>query len=448
MYEPTPLYEPRGDQPNGDQPNGAPTGTCKCDKWEPREPEGGQPIRRLLLALKVAVKEAVDKGELPLDAIKKFDDELKDPDKEAQGILAVYNAYKKFYEQVDCQLAKAKAWKEKIAEWLKGNIDSTAEKAIRKFRKDHYDDIENRICCDWLVLRHQLNCMRDCLEQAKRTEEESKQDYDGFKGFEKTLGERFTLLESLFKQAEKLNEEERYQALFAVSLEFDEVYNNLGLVRDWAYAREQCPKLPQNGECGETEPSTPEDGYGEQSPPPGGDQYAQTEPQTPESVYGEQSPPPPEEGGSGQEEEGLKTKWPPDVFRTKLTGYLREFILARYQRFRWQQEFLKKTADTEAGGKECQDFRKDRQQQFIDEADDIVPTNGGGGGGGEYGEQPTGGYTEKTPTGSYTEEPPTSGDYQQKPPAGNYPDRSIPPSSDYEDTPAPPRDTYQGRTKK
>ena len=313
MYEPTPYEpggdKPGGDQPNGDQPNGTPTGNCKCDEWEVSAPNGEQPIRRLLLDLKKAVKEAVDKGKLPTDAIKKFDDELKDPEKEAQGILAVYNSYKKFYEQVDCQLAKAKSWKAKIAEWLKGNIEQSTMDAITQFRQDHYGDEETRICCGWRALRDQFNCMRDCLEQSKRTEEESKQDYDGFKGFEKTLGERFTLLESLFKQAEKLNEEERYQALFAVSLEFNEAYDNLGLVRDWAYARSQCPELPQDGCGGEEQPPPPpppEGGYGEQQPPPPpvGGAYGKPEPPPPPppppegGEYGEQPPPPPpDEGG-------------------------------------------------------------------------------------------------------------------------------------------------------
>jgi hypothetical protein len=460
MYEPKP-YEPGGENPGGEDPGGDPTGNCKCDKWPVEVPNGDLPLRRLILALKEAVKD------LPPEATKKFEDELKDAEKESQGILAVVNKYKEFYDKLDCRLAEAKTWKEDIARWLVGKIDQPTADAITEFRKTHYEDVEKKICCDWLVLRDQLNKMRDCLEQAKRTEEERKKDYDDFKVFEKTLGDQFTLLKSLYDQAKALNAEQRYKGVFALSLEYGEVYDNLGLFRSWAYARSQCPQLPPDEYGQPCEQETP-------PTPPEGGEYATGQPEPPPTPsggggYGGQPPARPEGGGYEQGEGGLKTKWTPEKFKNRLTCYLRELILAKYQSFRWQLEFQTKTTDTDKGETACKDFRKERQKQFVDEADEVQTPKSSGGGNGENGQQPpaggypntpptggspetppTGGYQPPPPpTGGYTKEPPTGGGYQQKPPAGNYPDKPThPPTGDYEDTPVQPPDTYQSRQKK
>jgi hypothetical protein len=400
------MYQPNPSELGGEDSGGVPTGKCSCAEWKVETPGADQPIRRLLFALKEAVRD------LPPDVVKKFEDELKDAEKEAQGVLAIVNKYKEFYDKLDCKLAEAKTWKADIARWLEGKIDQATADAIKKFRRENYDDVEKKICCGWIDLRDRLNLMRDCLEQAKRTEEERKKDYEDFKAFEKTLGDRFALLKSLYDQAKSFLAEQRFKTVFAVSLEFDEVYNKIGIFRDWAYARSQCPK--------------PADGYGQSG-----------EEEQPEGEYAE---------GYGPSAGGLKNRWPPEKFKAKLTGNLRELILARYQRFRWQYEFQSKTADSAQGEKDCKAFRDDRQKQFIDEADEIPVPESSGGGGGEGGEQQqTGDYSEQPPTGGYPE-PPAAGGYQQKPPAGNYPDIPNPPPGGYDDTPAPP-DTYPGRKK-
>jgi hypothetical protein len=473
MYEPKP-YEPGGDKPGDDQPGydqsgGGTTVECTCEEWPVEVPDETQPFRRLLLALKEALQD------LPPETSKKFEDELKDAEKESQGIAAVVAKYKEFYDKLDSRLSEAKCWKEEIARWLKGKLSQAAKDAIENFRKTHYDDLDHKTCCDWLALRDGLIHQRDCLEQAKRTEEESKKDYDDFKAFEKELGGRFDKLKALFEQAKALNAEQRYKAVFAVSLEFNDIYDTLSLVRDWANARRECGE--QNG-YGETE----------QEPTPGGGQYGAQEPTPPPTEgggYGGQQTQPEyggeqtqggEYGDDGQAGGGLKEQWTPDKFKTRLMRYLRVLVLAKYQRFRWQVFFQTQTAAAEKGGKDCQAFRDERQKQFIDEADDI-PTPESQAGGGEEGEQPstggyteeppaggypkeppTGGYTEKPPTGGYTEKPltgaypekpPTDEGYEQKPPAGNYPDKPThPPSDEYKDTPVKQPDTYQRRQTK
>lgn len=456
------MYEPNkqgGDKPGDDKPGGDPTGKCKCVDWPIKTTPEEEPFRRFLLALKEAIKD------LPDDAVEKFEGELKDAEKESQGVAGVVGKYKEFYDkQLDCRLAEAKNWKAEIARLLEGKITKEAKAAINDFRKKNYGDFDEKICCEWIVLRYELNEMRDCLEQAKRKEEEGKQDYENFKGFEKTLGERFASLKALFDQAKALAAEQRYQAVYAVSLEFDDIYNNLGFFRDWAYVISKC--LPDGNGHGQT-------GEGQQQSTEGG-AYAkpsQPEPTPPETAgYGEQptTPTPPKNGAPDQSAEGLKTNLKPDDFKKRLVNYLRALVLAKYQRFRWQQEFQTKTADTEKGGKACQDFRKERQKQFIDEADDIPAPTPSGGGSDDYGEKPppddyvpetpppddyvpetppTGGYPQ-TQTGDYPQTPPAGGGYEQKPPAGNYPDKPTPPYGGYKDTPAPKSDTYPGRQKK
>jgi hypothetical protein len=531
MYEPKP-YEPGGDKPGGDKPGGDPSGKCKCDLWPIEVPNADQPFKRLVEALKASLQG------LPAEAIKKFEDELKDAEKESQGLPAVIGKYKEFYDKLDCKLAEAKTWKEDIARWLVGKIDKPTADAIAAFRKKYYDDVEKKKCCDWIALRDRLNKLRDCLEQAKRTEEERKNDYDGLKSFEKTLGDRFSQLKSLFDQAKALNAEQRYKGVFAVSLEYGEVYDNLGLFRDWAYARSQCPAPSGNGygPAGEQPPpptdypapppptgypepppppSYPEPpppppdtgGYGKEPPPP--PDYGNQPPPPPDSGgYGTQPPPPADGGGYGSDEGGLKKEWMPDIFKKRLTNNLRELTLAKYQRFRWQHDFLTKTTDSDNGETACKDFRKERQKQFIDEADEIpTPESSDGGGSdqtqpGGYGKTPppsdypqtppppdypapppttgyptpppptgypappppTGypapppptGYPEPPPPGDYPktppptgypEKPPSGGGYEQKPPAG-YPDKPAPPTGGYKDKPTQQPDTYTGRQKK
>ncbi|HYG80279.1 MAG TPA: hypothetical protein VD861_07830 [Pyrinomonadaceae bacterium] len=477
MYEPKP-YEPGGDKPGDDTPaygqsGGDTTVECTCEEWPVKVPDETQPFRRLLLALKEALQD------LPPDTAKKFEDELKDAEKESQGIPAVVAKYKEFYDKLDSRLSEAKCWKEEIARWLKGKLSQAARDAIEEYRRTNYDDPEKKICCDWLALRDRLNRLRECLEQAKRTEEERKKDYDDFKAFEKELGARLDKLKTLFEQAKALNAEQRYKAVFAVSLEFRDIYNDLGLVRDWANARRECrpgyeePTKPGGGEYGGGGGSQYGGGGGG-----GGGGYGGEEPKpTPEyggGGYGEQ--PQPEYGGYGEAAGGgLKDQWTPDKFKNRLMRYLRALVLAKYQRFRWQVFFQTQTANAEKGEKDCKAFRDERQKQFIDEADDIpTPESQGGGEGGEQPstggyteepstggypqEQPTGGYPGKPPTGGYTERPPTGGypetppageGYEQKPPAGNYPDKPThPPSDEYKDTPVKQPDTYQGRQKK
>lgn len=290
-------------------------GSCKCEDLPvPNLPDGTKPFRRLLNFLEESLEEISE----PTEATKKFADDLKDADKEYQGIGAIVDKYKQFYEKVDCKLAEANSQKEEITSWLVGKLEDEDKCGIQHAYTRDYETSEHDRCCDWINARKVVNGMLDCLEQSKRIESDRKDDYDGIKAFEKTLGDRFGDLKSLYDKGKALRDAESYKAVFALSLEYSDVYDNLALLRDWAYAQSECPGPPQ----------APGD---------------------------------------------LKTEWTPEEFKRKLILSLRNLILAKHQRFLRQQDSLTKTSESAKYKEACEKFRKERRDKFIQEADDIPP---------------------------------------------------------------------------
>jgi len=420
------MYEPKPADP-GDKP----TGKCHCDDLSMDGiPDATQPFRELLDALSERVKALAP----PTEASTKFPDELKDIEKEYQGIDAIVAKYKEFYDkQLDCRLADVKRWRAKINEWS-STLDPNTKACIRKYRKEKYDDKESQICCAWINLRRKLNLSSDCLVQARNTEARKQEAYDKLKGFLDTITKVFTDLEALFKKADAFNKEDKPKSVYAVGLEFEDLYKLI----DWPKTdEEKCPK--------------PNGGTGEQPEPSGGG-YAQQPPSTPPSGgYAKTPPPPPSGGGYGQsqepaseesteghsESEELKKKLSPTELRSRLIAALRDLVLAKFHRLLLHHELLKDTAQAEDKKKECEKFRGDRQKLFLDLAEDIpiVPgcdkSNGGGEQppGGGYGQQPPGGgYGKQPPAGGYQQQPPGGG--QQQPPSGGYEPQT--PSGGYE----------------
>lgn len=433
--EQPPYEKPPEEKPPEKPPCEEPTGDCKCTEWEiPNRPPGDLPFRRLLLKLETILEELSEK---PTDATKKFADDLKDADKEYQGIVALVTKYKDFHDKLDCKLAEAKSWKDEIDNWLTGKLTDAEKQGIKNTRANDYDAKEDDLCCAWIKCRNYYNRMLDCLEQAKKKEEESKDDYDAIKGLEKTLSDRFTELKGLYDKAKGLRDEERFKAFYAISLEYEDVVAELGVIRDWWYARKAC-----NG--GDADPCN-----------------------TGDVPTGE-----------------LKKDWTPAKFKAQLICRLRLLVLAKYQRFRWQHDFLSRASENQKKKEACEKFRKERRDQFIQEADDIPESDSGGGPGnyGKPGEQPQpepeypGGKKPEypqtpTPTDQYpgaqppqnplteqypgggNEPPPPTGQYPggqnpqypQSPPTQQYPTGQKP---EYPETPVPPTDKYQGRPKK
>ena len=397
-----PPYEqkpPTGEEPPyGKKPPGngktcdPPTGNCKCPDWELENGPANEPFRRLLQRLEDILEGLAEK---PTDATKKFADDLKDADKEYQGVVALVNKYKEFYDKLDCKMAEAINWREDMAEWIAGKLTEAEKNAIQQSHQTNYGDVEKRICCEWIKCREYFLSMQDCLEQAKKKEEEAKENYDAIKNLEKTLGDRFADLKSLFDKAKGYRDEERFRAVYAVSLEYEAVFKDLSLIRDWFNARTEC------------------------------------------NVDSEQTQSAPDTAGNNDP----RKVWTPQNFKTELVRRLRLLILARYQKLRWWHDFLTRTSDNQKKKEACEKFRKERRDKFIQEADDIEPEETGEGEGGGYpggGETPKypGGETPKYPGGGETPKYPGGGGETpqyppqtppQQPPTQQYPGKEYPP---------------------
>lgn len=356
MYDPKggdkPAYDPQYQKPPvenppqknppeypGKQPPGngntcePPTGNCKCPDWPIDNcPVETEPFRRLLQRLEDVLEQLAEKK--PTDATKKFADDLKDADKEYQGVVALVTKFKEFYDKLDCKIAEANGWRDDMASWIVGKLTQAEKDAIKNSRQTNYEDKEKLICCEWIKCRDFYISMLDCLEQAKKKEEEAKDNYEAIKALEKTLNDRFAELKSLFDKAKGFRDEERFRAVYAVILEFRDVYAEINVIRDWFFARAECAtgaKIPT------------------------GDP---------------------------------KKEWTPEKFKAELVRRLRLLILAKYQKFRWHHDFLTRISDNEKKKEACEKFRKERRDKFIQEADDIEPPEGA--------EEP-GGYGKPTP---------------------------------------------------
>ena len=437
------MYEPKPADP-GEKP-------FKCEDIPPRGaeiPTATQPFRELLDALTNEVKKLTP----PNEASTKFPDELKDIEKEYQGIDAIVAKYKEFYDkQLDCKLADVKRWREKIREWS-STVDPKVKKCIEDYRKTKYDNKEDQICCEWVKLRRELNALSDPLAQAKNKEALKQEAYDKLKGFLDTVTKIFTDLEALFKKADGFNKEEKTKSVYAVSLEFEDLY----CLIDWPKTDEEnCPvPKPNGGTGGQPQPTG---GYAQQPPstPPSGE-YATTPPHG----YGQSQEP--SEGsaeghdGCSTDPEQVKKKLMPTEFRARLICALRGLVLAKFDRLKIHHQLLKaaaeaeaKKAAVEAAKKECDKFRADRQKLFLDLAEDIPCEKGNGGGGepqpsgGGYGQQPSGGgYGQQQPPGEGYGKQPPGGGYQQQPPGGG---QQQPPSGGYE--PQTPSGGYEKPSK-
>jgi hypothetical protein len=417
------------DEPKPNDAGKKPAGPCKCEELDPKGlPTDQEPFRRLLDALTKKLKELAKE---PSEATNKFPDDLKDAEKEYQGIDAVVAKYKEFYDkQLDCKLSDAKRWRETIDKW--STIDQATKDAIEKFRADHYDKPQHEICCDtWIKLKQELNDMSDCLAQARNTEAQRQAIYDALKNFLDTLTKVFADLEALFKKAEAYNKEQKPKSVYAVSLEFKDVYKLI----DWPKTpEEECAPEggePENGEYAQQPPPTPPSGGGYAVPPSGQGSYEQS------------TQPPPETQGQEGSYNGIKKKLAPDKFRARLLSYLRQLLLARYHRFLLLHELLTKTTNAETAKKECEKFKADRQKLFLEEVEDIPAASSGAGtggtGGGTGAQTPAGSYGQQPPAGGYSQQPPTTSGYEKpsapgyEGPAGGY---EKPPGEGYEKPPA------------
>lgn len=316
------------------------SGGCTCNEKEPPKdpkdpkkdkyprPDENASIRRLI---KVLEEELETEPYAENEAVTSFRTDLKDADKEYQGIDAVVSSYRKYYDKLECgPLPDARQWKEDLGAWCKEKAAGAAGD-IATLRKQ-YDKKEQLFCCEWLKLRTQLFGQSDCLSQAAKTVSDAKDDYEAHKGFEKTLTARFAELKSLYDKAVKLRTDGKHQSVCAVGLEYVEVYGDLGVVPTWKYQQDECKKS-------------------------GSDYPATSSAKEPAA---EKSQPAAE-----------KSQPTPDEFAKGLKAALRKLIEEKYQHFRWSHEKLETVAASKKNKDACDKARSTRRDEFIQEAQDV-----------------------------------------------------------------------------
>ena len=309
------------------------SGDCTCKRKEPPKdpitckdkyprPGEDESIRRLI---KVLEEELETEPYAENEAVTSFRTDLKEADKEYQGIDAVVSSYRKFYDKLECgTLPDARQGKKDLATWCKEKV--TDEKVVIEIGKlrQKYLDKEKQVCCEWLKLRTQLFRQSDCLTQAAKTVSDAKDDYEAHKGFEKTLGARFTELKSLFEKATKLRTDGKHQSVCAAKLEYDDLYENLSVVPTWKEQQDKCGKSSKPTDC-----ASPKDPCAEKFHPT------------------------------------------PDEFAKGLTVALRKLIQKKYQHFRWSHEKLETVAASKKNKEACDKARQTRRDEFILEAQDV-----------------------------------------------------------------------------
>lgn len=330
-------------------------GTCRCHEIDPVEPfpGEGESIRRLIKAIEAELEEYE-----PTEATKKLSDELKDADKEYRGITDIATKYEEFYDKLDGMLAAARSWRKDLREWCESSVNEATREAIKALRENSYDAKEKEYCCKAIDFGDRLTRYTDCRGQRQRKEEEAQSDYKEYKEFEKNMTDRFGVLKSLFDQGKALREKEQHKAVCAVSLEFAEVYHDLGVVHTWEYWR---------GRCRERDGSRSY--YGGEAGP--GEFEAQEQDESQSSGRGQFRGPVGRPGDHAAAKHDLKRQWPPERFKKELAGALRRLILAKYQRFRYQQQWLEVEDESKRFRDACDKFRATRREEFIQEAEDV-----------------------------------------------------------------------------
>jgi hypothetical protein len=303
-------------------------GKCNCPDFDTSGLPGEKDtLRRLIKALEGQLEEYSSN---PSEAAKKFSDDLKDLDKEYQGLADIVKKYQDTYDTLVCSLSEANKNKQEISDWCKDKVDSATQKAIATLRSDQYDKKEKEICSQWITYQTQLFSLQDCQRQSDQRSQEAKDDLDAFKNFEKTVKDRLTELKSLYDKAKALRTAERHKSVCAVLAEYCDVLVNLGEVQTWADRRAANPPTGQteapasgaNDECEKWDPSK------------------------------------------------FLDKWTPDWLNNNLRASLRALILARYQRFSWYQTWFKSDGNAKKWKDKCDKFTKSRRDDFIQEAED------------------------------------------------------------------------------
>lgn len=102
---------------------------------------------------------------------------------------------------------------------------------IDDIRQRFYRNVESALESDFVGAREKLNSARSCRDQALQHKQWAQDEYEHYKDYKKVVAKDykdkvsawFAELDALYAKAEKLIEAEKYKAVYACSLEFNEV---------------------------------------------------------------------------------------------------------------------------------------------------------------------------------------------------------------------------------
>lgn len=279
-------------------------------------------LRRLLSALTEELERLADAAP---DAAKKFSEELKEGEKEYQGIPATLKKYEDLYPTLDAQLTEAGTVSQAIADWSQGKVPDAIRSAIRRLWEEQYQKKDTALGSKWGQSRNTFHALHDCVRQSERMIEDLREDLEGLKNLDKTFKERFAELKSLHDKAKACRDAGQYQSVYGIELEYRQVFDHLFAVP----VRARRPADPSAAAAPTATAST-------RSCPP--------------------APP----------------KLPPAELRNRLTAALRDLILGQFDRFWRHREWLAAEAETRRSKEAWEKFRKTRREEFILEAEEVT----------------------------------------------------------------------------
>jgi hypothetical protein len=327
-----------GEDPCANRDCGDPTDTpesgCKCKGGCTCEctmdlPEGT--IRRILETLRNEVKAPPACTGSPATAKTDFGKALDDSETEYQNIGSIEQAYRDYHCQIDCELDKAESQCQDMKVWCE-QVTASEKKCIETLWLCCYEQRERRLRCEcWIRKNGEYEHLHDCLEQAKSREARALEDFKAVKEFQTTLKSRFEELKKLWEEAKKKFDKKQYLAVYAILIEYRNIYHNLGRLVLWKSLPDVTPAAITWGlYCDE-----------KASLPPANCDRPDFKP--------------------------YNAKW----LRKALMAALRNLIRARYHRFCWHQHWIDTKHCAERCKADLDEFRGSRRDKFILEAQDC-----------------------------------------------------------------------------
>jgi hypothetical protein len=312
---------------NKDDCSKFPGGPCTCADLPPDSTDPTAPkfrplpdgtVRQLLTAIETLINKPPDG--IPADATKKLVDDLKELEKEYDGLGDLITKFEADRATIECTFTtKSRKWRDEIHKLCDTNMSCALTKTDLQEIYARGRKAEKDTCCDYLKKFYELRGMQTCQTQAEAREAEARFDLDAVKALNKTFLDRLTDLEAIFKKAGEAADKKRFKTVCAYAMEFDLVWSTLFEARTWCFRRKNCclccPKcdlLPNTLPC-----------------------------------------------------------WTVERYRDVVLKAIKALISAKYNRYCWNAYFMKQDADAKLLKDACDKACKTRRDRFIAEAEEA-----------------------------------------------------------------------------